>query len=578
MKTMKWSAIAVVLLGLGLVQTPAQTDYRNVPVVKGIVFIKSLDDLKPDGVPAMTGYVARDLPLLQKPAFKTVVEPYLGKPLNAERMRELQKAVILYYREHDLPIVDVIYRDQDVSNGVLQVIVLEGKLGKKKVEHYRYSYSSTNFWVKQADGWTKTAYAQDNIRLRPGEVIRQDKLRSDLDFLSRNPLRDISVYFQPSEDKVVGDSDVLLRINEQRPYQFTVGYEDTGTRITDINRIFAGLTWANPFGLNDHLLNFQYLGDPSFEHLWAYSGGYNIALPWHHYLRMFGYYMDSSGTVSSNTTLKGVNYQASFRYDIPLPYLGKYQHEVSFGLDYKYANNFLVYGAPQANETPVEIFQFALTYSGALRDPYGASIVVGQLFYSPGGVTSLNNDKAFSQAQFDAKADYVYGKLVAKRETMLKFLPWTYVKGQESYFSWILNGTAQFANGNLLPSEQLGLGGYLSVRGYDDRIVNTDQGYLFSTELRTPAVRPLADWCGWGWADDSFQFLPFFYDLGYGYNVHPLPGSQTSQLLSSMGCGLRYVARKNLEVRFDYGWQLNKLDPKLEPITSRAHVGVSLKF
>jgi len=45
-----------------------------------------------------------------------------------------------------------------------------------------------------------------------------------------------------------------------------------------------------------------------------------------------------------------------------------------------------------------------------------------------------------------------------------------------------------------------------------------------------------------------------------------------------MGCGLRYVARKNLEVRFDYGWQLNKLDPKLEPITSRAHVGVSLKF
>jgi hemolysin activation/secretion protein len=251
---------------------------------------------------------------------------------------------------------------------------------------------------------------------------------------------------------------------------------------------------------------------------------------------------------------------------------------VSVGLDYKYANNFLVFGAPQITETPTEIFQFALSYSGAMRDPYGASMFLGQFYYSPGGVTSLNTDHDFNQARFNATADYFYGRLLARRETMLKFLPWTRPRGQESYASWIVTGTAQFANGNLLPSEQLGLGGYQSVRGYDERILNTDQGYLFSTEFRTPSFRPLADWCGWGWADDSMQFVPFFYDLGYGYNVDTLPGEKTGFLLSSMGVGLRYMARKNLEVRFDYGWQLNKLDPALEPIRSRAHVGVMLKF
>ena len=111
MKTMKWITATLVLLGLGLLQVRAQTDYRNVPLVKGILFIKSLDDLKPEGAPAMTGFAARDLPLLQQASFKKVVEPYLGKPLNAERMRELQKAVILYYHAHARPIVDVIYRD-----------------------------------------------------------------------------------------------------------------------------------------------------------------------------------------------------------------------------------------------------------------------------------------------------------------------------------------------------------------------------------------------------------------------------------------------------------------------------------
>lgn len=559
---MRLIILSLLVLVTGLADAAAQTNLLRVPVLKGILFINSLKDVKDEGVPAMTGISVRGLKTLERPSFNHVVEPFLGKPLDDHTMKELQTAVIHYYRDQGKPVVDVVYLDQDVSNGVVQVVVLEGRLGKVRYEYFKYSDGTAELWSPKTNGWTTPAYLEKNLRLRPNDIIDESQLQHDLEALDRNPLRELHPFFAPGAQ--FGTSDLVLRVHEQRPFQVSVGYDDTGTRLTDLNRINAGVLWGKAFGVTDSLMTYQFVGDPALAHLRAHIGDYVLPLPWGHRLHLFGYYLDAKADLGNGVTLAGPSYQTSFRYEITLPSLGKYRHQIAAGLDFKSAENTLALNAVTAANTPTEIFQTALGYTGALSDPWGATTLAAQFYYSPGGVTAKNTDVFFDQSRFDAKASYLYGRAELQRQTRLP-----------GGLAWVVRGTGQFADGNLLPTEQLGLGGYNTVRGYDDRQVNSDQGWIVSNEIWSPAMHPLSEWAKWGWGHDSMSLLAFF-DYGEGSNVNLLPGEQKTQSLYSVGGGLRYQLRKNLELRFDYGWQLHHLSTS--PVRSRGHVAVTMRF
>jgi hemolysin activation/secretion protein len=545
-----------------LAPASAQTNLLGVPILKGLVFVSSLKEVNGDGVPAMTGLAVHKLKTIETPAFRSVVAPFLGRPLDDGTMKALQAAVVRFYRDRGLPIVDVVYLDQDVSNGVVQVAVLEGRLGRQRFEYYRYNTWASELWSPKTNGWNRPTELGRQIHVHPGELIYEPRLQQDIQSLDRNPLRELRPYFTPGAQ--FGESDLVLRVYEQRPYQFSVGYEDTGTRLTDLNRISAGAQWAKAFGWSDNVFTYQFLADPAFTHLRAHSADYVAPLGWGHRLHVFGYYLNARADLGDGVELEGPSYQASFRYEVPLPSLGAYRHHIAAGLDFKSAENNLALNSVTAANTPTEIFQVALGYTGILRDPWGSTAFSIQSYISPGDVTAKNTDAYFEAARFGATASYAYGRLELQRETHLP-----------GNLSWVLRGSGQLANGNLLPTEQLGLGGYNTVRGYDDRQVNSDEGWILVNELRSPPFSPLSGWARQRWGHDTLQVLAFF-DYGEGSNIELLPGETKTQRLSSVGVGLRYAMRKNLEVRFDYGWQLEHLDSS--PVHSRGHVSATLHF
>jgi hemolysin activation/secretion protein len=116
---------------------PGQTDdFRQVPLLNGIIIVRDLKEFNPDGVPLTPGLTVTNNALLETPQFKRLVLRFLFQPLNETRMRELQREIVLYYRRHDRPLVDVLYPEQDVSNGMLQIIVIEGRLKEIKVQNW----------------------------------------------------------------------------------------------------------------------------------------------------------------------------------------------------------------------------------------------------------------------------------------------------------------------------------------------------------------------------------------------------------------------------------------------------------
>ena len=483
-------------------------------------------------------------------AFSDKMATYLGETVTRGGMSDLVKSVIFYYRDHNRPVVDVRVPAQDITNGVLQLVVLEGTVSQVT--------TTGNHWFSSRE-------IRDGVYLQPGDHVDSAQLQANIDFLNQNPFRSTQVIYRPGEK--LGDTDVTLQTRDRFPARVFAGYEDSGDIETGIDRYFAGFNYGDLFGMGQQI-NYQYTTTGSFNTLRAHSGSYVIPLPWQNTLSFFGSYVDTKAQLPSLLGLTGRSYQISGRYSVPLPTFSysrfNFKESVQAGFDYKYNNNSLEFGNAIAANTLYEINQFVLGYSGAETDPWGRTTVDENLYISPGNWSSDNNDAAFNGAHALSTSDYVYNTIILERLTKL---PWDW--------SLILRGTVQTSNSNLPPSEQLGFGGYDTVRGYDEREVNTDDGYIFTTELRTPSIS-LGDMVGFPAYKDQLQFLGF-WDYGSASNHTPLPGEGDQIVLSGLGAGLRYTINTYLSLRYDYAFQLHRTGFDNEH-GSRSDVGVVISY
>jgi hemolysin activation/secretion protein len=527
-----------------------------VPKLNGLVIVDSFAKIKAEGVAPVQGLQVPDLPLFQTDEFKKIVDPYLGQEIRLKTIKKLEREIILYCRSKRTPIVDVILPEQVVENGVLQLLFVEGKAASITVQN-------------EGTKWFPDKLILGQVRLHPGDPIDSQKLADDLDWLNRNPFRQLDVVFK--QGKNLGESEVVLRMQDRLPFRFYAGYEDTGTKFTGEDRLLTGINWGNALGL-DHQLNYQYTTDADFRFLSAHSANYLIPLPWRHTLTFFGSYVDSTATFKAPANAVGHSWQTSTRYGIPLAHMGKYQQEVSLGFDFKSSDNNLLAGEATVSQSNTHILQFMTGYNGLLADPWGQSVIGTEVYLSPGGLTDENSSARFNQLRLKAQADYVYARCSAERSTRLPF-----------DCSWIVRAVGQLSTDRLLPSEELGLGGYATVRGYEEREVNGDEGWFLVNELRSPPIT-LSKWLplpkkAHDAPNDQLQFL-VFTDYGVAYTLDPNKkdrGETGSTELWSLGTGFRFAINPFLSVRFDYGWQLKDTKTNGSP-NHRAHAAVLLSF
>jgi hemolysin activation/secretion protein len=117
----------------------------------------------------------------------------------------------------------------------------------------------------------------------------------------------------------------------------------------------------------------------------------------------------------------------------------------------------------------------------------------------------------------------------------------------------LLRADAQLANKPLLTSEQIGLGGQGTVRGYSQDRILADNAILASAELRYPVLR-IPEIKG------VLQLTPFV-DFGTAWNMSdPSRTSLEKNTISSAGIGLLWQQSDRLSARLDWGIPLVRLD------------------
>ncbi len=474
---------------------------------------------------------------------KQVFLKFYGKPLSKETLVELKRALIDYYRDHGRPVMTVDIPEQDITDGVVQMVVTEGKVGRV---------------IVQGNKWFSSKELSKQIRLKPGDSINSQKLLQDVAWINRNPFHTADVLFTPGEKE--GTTDIELMVKDRLPIRFYVGADNTGNRGTGEERWFAGFNWGNAFNC-DQLLNYQYTASYNLHRFQSHTIDYLAPLPWRHIFELYGGYSTVHPHVSGFHS-EGRSAQGSLRYHIPIGLLYKnHLHEVVFGADVKNMNNNLEFR--DEAETPVfnslvNITQAVFGYDYGYKSKHQSIRFNPQVYWSPGKIISHQSEEAFNKMRPHAVNHYVYGTLALGDDVTV---------GKGYVFSFLTR--FQGATETLLPSEQFALGGYDTVRGYDEREVNVDNGFCGNFEVRTRPYRILNK-------KDALVLLAFV-DYGIGSNIHPLHEENKWHYLLGVGPGLRYHLGRYLSARVDVGYRLHKTQYGPEP-GFKAHFGIIASY
>ena len=152
---------------------------------------------------------------------------------------------------HDHLIVDVFTSEQDILEGTIQIAVIEGKVGQILVENAGHK-------------WFSDSLIRREVRLKPGEPVLESQLNADLKWLNRNSYQSLGNFSEPflevspsfKRGKDLGSTDVILKVEDRFPVRAFVGVDDSGIKVIGKDRFYAGLNWANVFGI-DHRLTYE---------------------------------------------------------------------------------------------------------------------------------------------------------------------------------------------------------------------------------------------------------------------------------------------------------------------------------
>jgi hemolysin activation/secretion protein len=473
--------------------------------------------------------------------FQQMLESHLGSPVSMRNLNYIIRDIVRFYRNHDEPVVDVSVPQQDITDGVVQMVLTESRVGEVRVEGPRYFNAQD---------------LVDQVFIGSGDPIYESWLLDDQRWLMRNPFRDIDLELRPGD--IEGTTDVIFNVTDRKPWRFYAGYEDTGNQTTDLERVLFGVNWYNAFNRDDQF-GYQFTASPDLTTVKVHSASYSWALANRDIITVFGSYGEvSAPPVFNPFDNTGRFWHVSGRWNRELEDVGCYKHGIQAGLDFKNTNSTLDFGGVFVFASDADIVQAMAGYQGHEYTSWGSYHLAADVFFSPGNVTDQNDSAAYQQLNPGADPQYVYSR--AFLETRYDLPHCMELVGRV---------TGQLASTNLLPPETLGFGGFNSIRGYDQYSFAADSGLFTNLELWSAPYSVVGD-------EDELRFLAF-YDVGQGWSHTTVSGLPNTGMFQSLGAGMRYRHNRYLQVRLDAGYQLS--DPVGLPQPDwRVHLGTVASY
>jgi hemolysin activation/secretion protein len=493
-------------------------------------------------------YVVRGNSVLQARDIEEAVYPFLGPQRSLTDIEGARDALQQRYQAKGYQSVFVELPEQQVEGGVVYLQVSETTLGRVRVVGAKH--------------YSPLKILDDVPALQEGRVADFSAVQEQLAQVNRNPGRQVVPVVR--EGQRPGTMDVDLQVDDKDPWQLSLGLNNDYSADTERLRSVVSVGHNNLWQ-RGHALSLTYFTAPQDrDNAEVWSGSYTAPLSERWSLQLAGYQSDSNvATVGGSNVLgKGHAYGASLIYNVPAQ--GNWANSLSIGVDFKDFEEQLSFGA-DSDQVPIKYAPITLSYNGyryTERSQFGLglSLVVGTSRFF--GYTS--DDQEFRDKRYESSASFTVFKADAN-----------YTQSFAGDWQSATKAAVQLASGPLISNEQFSAGGATSVRGYLAAERTSDDGYLFSQELRTPS---LTRWLGKSLASqvDDWRFY-LFAEGAYMTLQDPLPEQDADYSLASVGFGTRATLSQWLSGSLDWGYPL-KDGPNTAKQDSRVHFSVQASF
>lgn len=448
---------------------------------------------------------------------------------------EVSKNVEKIIRDAGFAFYRVVLPPQAIDTGEVHLQVIAYKIENIKTEGNDYFATDT---------------IEDSVpALEKGISPNTQALANAIKVSNRHPSRQLQVTFQQHEfeDKI----DANIKVTEQRPYQVTLNFNNTGSDSSGEYRLMGGLQYSNLWGL-DHIVNASYTLPPDYaDTIKQYGGSYSMPIYALRGWLTFNYAMSSTnnGVVANDLAITGAGEMMGLHYLQFLPRIEKYEHSLDIGMDSRHFINDVQFKKVQLGSN-VRSMPFSISYKAEypfddVKTGYFAQWAINTPLWND------NDDKLYNRSRFGASSSWDVFRYGANAMT--------------SFDEWLVTTSisGQYSNQPLIAGEQIGIGGSFDVRGYEQRETGADNGQIAKIELTTPT-----------W-EKANAFV--FFDYGHGSRENPQKGELKDWSLSSTGIGAKWSLENNVNTSLTFATALNDATTT-KASNNRLLLNVSLRY
>ena len=460
---------------------------------------------------------------------------WAGKPLTEGDLVALADVILIHYDVEGYPVVGLEVPDQDFRDGKLHLLVEIGRIARVGVARPKYGDEEA---------------LRDGLWLRSGDFVRRRDLDGQLSWYGRTAFRNPRLFVSPGEEPATAD--LLIAMEEGKPWRVTMGYENSGPDVLGRDRFLFGAVGMTK---GEQLIAWQTVLGAPVSSMQAHAIHWEV--PFHQLHQSFIFdagFAEVSSLTLSPTVPGGLgvvqndgtswSLSAGQRFYLSAP--SGWRQTLTAGMEVKSTDQFVLFGAQRVTPGEVRLVQAKVAYDLSKSWDAGSVSFNASLIASPGGLINGNDDSDFQA--YDPKADAHYH--IAR----VGGVGWWTPGGD---WRLLLRGEAQWADSRLLPAEQFAVGGAQTLRGASEREFFADNGWQMSFEAYTPNWSPL-DSC-------QMRFLGFV-DHAWLQNR-----GRSSHTYLSTGFGVRMMLNERVDLRADQGWRLDASE-------NQGHVGLTVTF
>ena len=388
---------------------------------------------------------------------KLVVETEFERGwITVEQLDQIARVVTEYYRERGFILATAFVPEQEVSDGVIRLNVLEGRLGDVAVQNQEIFNPGT----------IKAAFSNEL-----GEPVTEERIEGALRRINDLPGVRVRGSFSPGEN--VGETKLTLGVLDEKAWSSSILMDNHGSETTGEIRLYGNTEWNNLWGRGHRLMAGVLRSEGPDSALY---GQLEYELP---------VTADQRGKLKATISRNEFSVKRLANLPEIVGETDNYGLTASYQVTRSRTNNLAVHAGYTFKDVVFQVGELTTLSTDEQIETFNVAADYTRLWDER--QLLLSSRLAFDQGHIisgEARGQSTdFTKILLNANLLKRFSVPNWVTKNESFFNFVMKMNSQYTEKFLSSVEQFSLGGPNGVRAFGVSDVSVDSGVYAGFEM-----------------------------------------------------------------------------------------------